>query len=205
MTDTTRRPASPQAPPESRELLRVGRVTRAHGLRGELEVRLDWADSSALSDAERVLLTLPDGRSELRAVAGVRQTHKGVLLRVEGVGDRTAADVWGGSTVSVLRSELPALAEGEYYLCDLQGLQVTGPAGVLGRVVDVQMYPSVDAIVIEAPSGDRFEQPLLPHWLSKVDVAAGVVALSSLEGLLEVPREGERQPAAERGTRRRED
>jgi 16S rRNA processing protein RimM len=171
-------------------------------LRGELEVRLDWSDSSALFDAERVLLSLPDGRSELRPVAGTRQTHKGVLLRVEGVGDRTAADEWGGATVSVLRSELPPLTEGEYYLCDLQGLQVTGPAGVLGRIVDVQMYPSVDAIVIEAPSGDRFEQPLLPHWLSKVDVAAGIVALSSLDGLLEVPREGEREPAAGRGTRR---
>lgn len=190
MTDTTRGPASPRAQFESRELLRIGRVARAHGLRGELEVRLDWADSSALFEAEHVLLTLLDGRSELRALAGTRQTHKGVLLRVEGLSDRTAADEWAGATVSVLRSELPALAEGEYYLCDLQGLQVMGPDGVLGRVVEVQMYPSVDAIVIEAPSGDRFEQPLLPHWLSKVDVAAGVVSLSSLDGLLEAPREG---------------
>lgn len=184
--------------------MRIGRVTRAHGLRGELEVRLDWADSNALLEAKHVLLALPDGRSELRTLAGTRQTHKGVLLKVEGVSDRTAADALGGATVSVLRKQLPALAEGEYYLCDLHGLQVTGPSGVLGQVVEVQMYPSVDAIVIEAPSGDRFEQPLLPHWLSKVDVAAGVVALSSLDGLLDAPREAERPPVPAGGTRRRE-
>lgn len=182
----------------------MGRVTRAHGLKGELEIRLDWADSRALLEAERVWLALPSGKSELRARLGARQTHKGLLLRVEGISDRTAADEWAGATVSVLRAELPALAEGEYYLCDLQGLQVTGPDGVLGRVVDVQMYPSVDAIVIEAPSGERFEQPLLPHWLGKVDVGAGTLALSSLEGLLEVAGESERPPVAEGRSPRRE-
>jgi 16S rRNA processing protein RimM len=182
--------------PEGKELLRVGRVARAHGLKGDLEIRLDWADSRALLEAESVLLALPGGKSELRALSTARQTHKGVLLRVEGVVDRTAADEWVGATVSVLRSELPPLAEGEYYLCDLQGLQVTGPEGVLGRVVEVQMYPSVDALVIETPGGDRFEQPLLPHWLGKVDVAGGKVILSSLDGLLELPRENER---AQRG------
>lgn len=169
--------------------MRIGRITRAHGLKGELEIRLDWADSRALLAARQVCLALPDGKSELRRLEGTRQTHKGVLLRIEGVADRTSADRWAGAAVSVLRSELPPLADGEYYLCDLQGLEVIGPGGVLGRVVEVQMYPSVDAIVIETPAGERFEQPLLPHWLGRVDVAAGTVMLSSLEGLLEVPRE----------------
>src|SRR5688572_4794354 len=183
--------------PAPKELLRIGRVTRAHGLKGDLEIRLDWADSDALLQAERVLLAVPGGKTELRALAGTRQTPKGVLLRVEGVADRTAADEWAGATISVLRSELPPLAEGEYYLCDLPGLTVTGTGGPLGRVVDVQMYPSVDAVVVETPAGERFEQPLLPHWLSKVDVAGGTLALSSLDGLLEVPRESERGSTAE--------
>lgn len=184
--------------PDPKELLRIGRVARAHGVRGELEIRLDWAGSSALQDARRVLLELPQGKGELFASLGTRQTHKGILLRLEGIADRTTADEWAGATVSVLRSELPPLEEGEYYLCDLQGLEVSGPEGALGRVVGIQMYPSVDAIVIETAAGERFEQPLLPHWLEKVDVAAGTVLLSSLEGLLEVPREGEREPARER-------
>ena len=204
MTDGARMPGSPQTPVEPKDLLRIGRVARAHGLKGELEIRLDWADSRALLEAERVLLALPDGKSALRALSGTRQTHKGVLLRVEGITDRTTADEWAGATVSVLRSELPPLQDGEYYLCDLEGLQVTGPEGVVGRVIGVQMYPSVDAIEIEAASGERFEQPLLPQWLERVDVAAGVVALSSLDGLLEVPAEPERERAAKSGARRSE-
>ena len=181
--------------------MRIGRVARAHGLKGEIEVRLDWADSRALLEAERVWLTLPEGKSELRALAGTRQTHKGLLLRLEGVADRTAAEALAGATVSVLRSELPPLAAGEYYLCDLQGLQVRGPEGALGLVIEVQMYPSVDTILIETPSGQRFEQPLLPDWLAAVDVAGGVISLCSLDGLLEVPGAGE---SAKEGAQRPE-
>ena len=167
--------------------LRIGRLTRAHGLKGELEVRLDWPDSRALLDAERVLLSRPDGSSESRVIASTRATGKGILVRLEGVEDRDAAEALCGSTVSVRRADLPPLEPGEYYLCDLVGLEVTGPSGQLGRVIEIQMYPSVDAIVIEAPDGARLEQPLLEEWLERVDVTGGGVVLRSLDGLLELP------------------
>ena len=171
----------------SGDALRIGRVMRAHGLKGELEVRLDWPDSRSLLEAKRLLLSLTDGVTQSRSIAGTRQTSKGILVRVEGVADRDAAEALAGATVSVLRSDLPPLEQGEYYLCDLVGLHVSGPAGAVGRVIEIQMYPSVDAIVIEAPSGERFEQPLLGEWLERVDVAGAGILLSSLDGLLEVP------------------
>ncbi|MEO8182216.1 MAG: ribosome maturation factor RimM [Deltaproteobacteria bacterium] len=171
----------------SDDALRIGRVTRAHGLKGELEVRLDWPDSRSLLDAPRLLLSLADGVTQSHAIAGKRQTPKGILVRLEGVGDRDAADALSGATVSVLRTDLPPLQEGEYYLCDLVGLGVSGPAGTVGRVIEIQMYPSVDAIVIEGPNGERFEQPLLAEWLERVDVPGGRVVLRSLDGLFEVP------------------
>jgi hypothetical protein len=49
------------------------------------------------------------------------------------------------------------------------------------------MYPSVDAIVIEAPSGARLEQPLLDHWVERVDMKARQIHLASVEGLIDVP------------------
>src|SRR4051812_14718826 len=85
--------------------LRIGRLARAHGLKGELEVRLDWPDSRALLEAERVLLSPPDGDSESYVIASTRSTGKGILLRLEGVEDRDAAEALCGSTVSVRRSD----------------------------------------------------------------------------------------------------
>jgi 16S rRNA processing protein RimM len=171
----------------SGDVLRIGRVARAHGVKGELEVRLDWPDSRSLLAAKRLLLSLADGATQSHAIAGKRQTPKGILVRLEGVADRNVAEALCGATVSVLRTDLPPLEEGEYYLCDLVGLGVSGPAGAVGRVIEIQMYPSVDAIVIEGASGERFEQPLLPEWLERVDVAGGRIVLRSLDGLFEVP------------------
>jgi len=178
------------------DALRIGRVTRAHGLKGELEVRLDWPDSRSLLEAPRLLLSLADGVTQSHSIAGKRQTPKGILVRLEGVGDRNAADALCGATVSVLRADLPPLQEGEYYLCDLVGLGVSGPAGTVGRVIEIQMYPSVDAIVIEGPNGERFEQPLLGEWLERVDVPGGLIVLRSLDGLFEVPGAPSAAPAA---------
>jgi len=186
------RPGSPvSAPPERNDPgqpLRIGRVSRPHGLKGELGIRLDWPDSRALLEAKSVVLSFPDGRTASHAIAGTRQTPKGVLVRFEGVGDRDAAEALSGAAVSVLRSDLPPLEDGEYYLCDLVGLTVTSPAGPVGRVIEVQMYPSVDAIVIETPGAERLELPLLAEWLEHVDVPAGSITLRSLDGLLEVSR-----------------
>lgn len=161
---------------------------RAHGLVGELEVRPDWSDSRGLLDASQVVLESADGGRRLFEVTRARQTPKGTLMLLAGIADRDAAEALRGQTVNVPRDALPSLAEGEYYLCDLVGLSVSWAAGTIGKVVEVQMYPSVDAIVIETPTGDRLEQPLLDQWVERVDLRERTITLASQDGLIEVPR-----------------
>ncbi len=170
------------------ETIRIGRVTRAHGVTGELEVRPDWEHSRGLLEAREVVLEALSGALEAHAVRAVRQTPKGILMVLEGITDRDAAEARRGNAVRVSRELLPALAEGEYYLCDLVGARVDCPDGHVGVVAEIQMYPSVDSIVIEAPDGTRFEQPLLDEWIESVDVGKRQVALSSRDGLIEEPK-----------------
>jgi 16S rRNA processing protein RimM len=167
------------------DTIRIGRVTRAHGVAGELEVRPDWEHSRGLLEAREVLLESESGEREARAVRSSRRTPKGVLLALEGIVDRDEAEARRGCAVLVRREELPSLADGEYYLCDLIGAQVECPEGPVGLVVEVQMYPSVDALVIEAADGVRFEQPLLDDWIARVEVKARRVVLVSRDGLIE--------------------
>src|SRR5262249_7290243 len=125
-----------------------------------------------------------------RGAVVARPTPKGVLLSLGGVHDRTAAESLQGWHVSVERAALPPLEEGEYYLCDLVGAEVLGPGGArLGRVVDLRIYPSIDALLIERAEGGFAEQPLVEPWLEGVDVAARQVVLSSTDGWLEVSAE----------------
>lgn len=176
--------------------IRVGRVTRAHGVVGELEVRPDWAESRDWLSAKHVVLESEAGVLEPRAVRSSRRTPKGVLLLLDGIDDRDAAEARRGCTVHVNRDALPRLGAGEYYLCDLVGATVSAPDGVVGTVVEVQMYPSVDAIMIEGADGSLFEQPLLDEWIATVDVESRRVELVSRDGLLEAdkPRSRSRAP-----------
>jgi 16S rRNA processing protein RimM len=188
------------------ESIELGRVSRAHGLRGELEVRLYWPESTALLEAERIVLSAPktDGSGAIESrvcrVRHARATPKGVLLTLHEVADRNAAELLRGWSVSLDRGEMPPLEDGEYYLCDTVGADVVGPDGAhLGRVLDLRLYPSVDALLIELDSGAHVEQPLVDHWVELVDVAGHKIVLSSTEGMLDVSDEKRPTEATEGG------
>jgi 16S rRNA processing protein RimM len=96
------------------ESIELGRISRPHGLRGEIEVRLHWPESTALLEAENVVLCAPPttaAGSERRVyrVRYARATPKGVLLCLDDVADRDAAEALKGWTVSLERTAMPPL------------------------------------------------------------------------------------------------
>jgi len=166
------------------ETLEIGRVSKAHGILGELRVAPHWEASDALLHAEQVWLSL-HGRSVIYAVERARAVPRAYLVKLRGVDDRTVAETLHGATVSVRRDALPPLEPGEYYLVDLIGAKVTGPdGGHIGEVTGVVSHPTVDVIVLRLENGKTAEQALSSPWLSHVDLAAHQVVLLSLDGLM---------------------
>lgn len=163
--------------------IEVGYVARVHGLAGELRITLHWAQSEALSPGRTIELRRGDTSRQARVVS-VRAGGKSWIVRLEGVVERTQAEAWKGASVWVSREQLPPLEDGEYYLTDLVGAEVVGPAGRVGRVVEIAVHPSLDAAVIETPDGRRLEQPLMDHWIERVDLESNQLVLSTLEGLI---------------------
>jgi ribosomal 30S subunit maturation factor RimM len=70
-------------------------------------------------------------------------------------------------------------------LADLIGSQVVGPDGEIGQVVEVRIFPTIDALVIERPDGVRVELPLNPHWVAEVNLEERRIVLSSTDGIIE--------------------
>lgn len=169
-------------------LLAIGRVARAHGLKGELRVEPFFEGSDALEHAPELFLSRAPESAEgaaRYAVEWARPVPRAYLVKVEGVVERDGAEALRGATVWVERAALPELeSEDEYYLVDLLGAKVTGPDGEIGTVVEIATHPSVDALVIETPDGRTLEQPLVPGFVARVSVAEKLVELSTLDGLL---------------------
>jgi 16S rRNA processing protein RimM len=148
-------------------------------------VALHWAHSDALLHAGEVVLAIRGQAVGKFKIRTARAANRAVLVSLEGIADRDRAETMRGATVSVARDSLPPLGPGEYYLCDLVGATVVGPGGAVGEVVEVRMHPSVDALVVRAPDGGLWEQPIAEPWIAAVDVANGRVELTSTEGLVE--------------------
>jgi 16S rRNA processing protein RimM len=161
----------------------VGWVAKAHGLKGEVSVRLHWPQSRAL--AEIGYAWLCDGTEERRLeVQSARSGGGAMLVKFAGIDDRDAADRLRGARVLVDREALPEPADGEYYLVDLLGARVEDPSGCVGEVVEVRVHASVDAVVIRTQAGELVEQPLAEPWIDVIDVAGRLVRLTTSDGLV---------------------
>ncbi|QJD28761.1 ribosome maturation factor RimM [Methylococcus geothermalis] len=126
----------------------VGRIVGAFGVRG-------WVKASSFTDPVGNVIryipwTLRQGDTERRVDVLEGREHGGcVIVRLQGVDTREAAEALKGFEVTVRRSQLPPPAPGEYYRVDLIGLKVTNLNGVeFGEVVDVMETGANDVLVV---------------------------------------------------------
>ena len=155
------------------EWLQVGYVARAHGLRGEVGVKPFDPDSQVLLDVGRLQLELKSGQTCLMSIRSARPAVREILIHLQGISDRTAAEALVGAAVRVHREELPAPEEGEYFQGDLVGLEAFDAQGVkLGEVVEVWETGPVPNLVIRGPglAMPELVVPFVEEFVPKVDL-----------------------------------
>ena len=154
----------------------LGRIADAHGIRGEVIVH------SYAELVENIAAYGPlDDKAGTRtfALKVVRVTPKGVIVRIKGVADRSAAEALKGTELYVARAKLPRAADDEFYHSDLIGLAAFDPDGKpVGRVVTVQNFGAGDLIEIAlegTPKTEfiRFADAFVPE----VDIKAGRIVV----------------------------
>lgn len=138
-------------------------VAGAHGVAGEVRLKLFGEGLEGLRPHKSFnggALTLSKVRSDNKG---------GAIARFAEVADRTAAEALRGTALTVPRSALPSLEEGEFYHSDLLDLPVITDTGdEVGRVCAVDNFGATDIIEIEKLDGKKFMVPLteqaVPRW-----------------------------------------
>lgn len=169
-------------------LLSIGKITGVHGLKGGLKVR-SHAESPDMFAPGRVLTLKktddpPDGAGGRSCtIRWVRPHQRGLLVGLEGIDDRSAAEALVGSRFYIRRSELPAPEEGAYYWADLIGLAVytTGDA-FLGRLTAIFPTGSNDVYVVRN-DGEEILVPALESVVVDIDLTAQTMRVDLPEGL----------------------
>jgi 16S rRNA processing protein RimM len=172
--------------PEPRYLA-VGLVVGAHGLRGELKIKLLTDDPHRFGRLERVFIGLEDAEPVPWSLEGYR-LHKGrALLRLEGCDDRVTAETLRGYLVQVPREEAIPLEEGEYFEHQILGLAVWTRADErLGIVEEIIFTGANEVYVVRDSAPDRREIliPAIQDVVLEVDLAAGRLVVDLPQGLV---------------------
>lgn len=139
-------------------------IAGAHGIGGEVRLKLFAESADSLKRHEQV--RVGDRLLTLASLKGDRTP----IARFAEIGDRTAAEGLRGQLVTVPRSALPPLGEGEYYHADLIGLRCETAGGEpLGTVVAVEDFGAGDILEIEKPDGRRAMVPFRAGVADLVD------------------------------------
>ncbi|MFC9239427.1 ribosome maturation factor RimM [Streptomyces decoyicus] len=164
----------------------VARIGRAHGIKGEVtvEVRTDEPELRLAPGA--VLATEPSSVGPLTIATG--RVHSGrLLLRFEGVADRTAAEALRNTLLiaEVDPEEVPEDPE-EFYDHQLIDLDVVTRDGTeIGRISEISHLPYQDLLVVQRPDGSEVLIPFVSEIVPEIDLEEQRAVVDPPPGLLD--------------------
>jgi 16S rRNA processing protein RimM len=159
----------------------VGKLRRAHGLRGEMLVEIITDFPERLQPGVTVYIGEPPRPLRIRS----RRTHgQGLLLAFDEYTTPEAASELRNELLFVPAHDRPPLPEGEYYHHQLLGLRVVADDGQeLGRLVEILDTPANDIYVVRAASGAERLLPAIEPVVREIDLPKGEIRVHLLPGL----------------------
>lgn len=154
--------------------LTVARVLKPRGLKGEVKIETYLSNPSQISHIKKVKIDKQEYTVEHISLDGVF----GYIKFLE-INDADAADALRGKEITASKSDLPSLAEGEYYIADMIGLSVIVSGERIGEVVDVAQYGSADVYTVKSAQG-TFCFPAIKGLIKQVDFQNGVIVLDGM-------------------------
>ncbi len=167
----------------SQELICVGAVTGARGLKGEVRIKSFTADPKDVSGYGDVF---EENGEKAYAIRITGQAKGQLLARLKGIEDRNAAEALKGTRLYVPKSALPEPDEDEFYFSDLVGLRADLlDGGNLGSIKEVHDFGA--GAILEVSGGEEgvVMVPFTRAVVPEVDLTNGRVVIDPPPGLLE--------------------
>ncbi|HEY5798356.1 MAG TPA: ribosome maturation factor RimM [Bosea sp. (in: a-proteobacteria)] len=164
-------------------LVLLGVIGAAHGIKGEVRIKTFTGDPLAIADYG----PLSDGKGRRFEIADIRPAKEVVVARLKGVTSREAAEGLNGVQLYVARDKIPEPDdEDEFLQADLIGCAVVGPDGAtLGTVTTVENYGAGDLLDIALADGRSVLMPFTKAFAPRIDIAARRIEVVPPEGLFE--------------------
>ena len=175
----------------SNTMVVMAQIGRAHGLKGEVHAQSFTADPLALTDYG----DLADAKGRVFKIAAMRSQGTGLVLKLEGVTTREAAEALNGVELLLPREALPDTEDDDFYHADLIGLEaVSTDNEAVGKILAVHNFGAGDMLELRLANGKAVFVPFTKAAVPTVSVKSGTVTIDAeAAGLLtdETPEPGE--------------
>jgi len=165
-------------------LLVVGRIGRAHGVRGEVTIEVRTDNPEERFAIGSILKTDPEDKGPLK-ITGAKVHSETLLLSFEGYSDRSAVEKL--RNVLLLADINPAdsnITEDDFHISQILGCKVVDKYGKeWGEVKEVLQLPSQDTLVLSYQGRD-FLIPFVKHFTPDIDITSRLITADNLEELM---------------------
>ena len=167
------------------QYITIGRVSRLHGIKGNLRIHYYNETRSDFLSYRKVYLEDRDGHLQAYEVKEAKIHNKFISARLKGCEGVADAEKLIGASVLVKRENLPPLEEGEYYWFEIIGMDVVTEEGrALGRVEAILPTGSNDVYLVQG-RGREWLIPATEEVIVRLDREKGQMVIHPIEGLLE--------------------
>jgi 16S rRNA processing protein RimM len=142
----------------------IGQISGVYGVKGWVRIHSHTEPVENLLGYSNWTMLRQGGWEAICIDAGKRH-GKGLVAHIEGVDDRSQAEALKGCDIAVPLTELPGLAEDEYYWHQLEGLSVECAGELLGRVDQMMATGAIDVMVVKPCEGSRDQRERLIPWI----------------------------------------
>nr|WP_321455226.1 ribosome maturation factor RimM [uncultured Cohaesibacter sp.] len=173
----------------------IAQFGAAHGVRGEVRIKLFAEDPDALFDYGP--LETADGSRQFEFLSA-RESKTVFVCRIKGLNNRNDVEALTGQRLYVDRDKLPELEEEEFYHSDLIGLDVRLEDGTsIGSIVAIHDFGSGDMLDVMPKRGKGYYIPFTREVVPELKISEGFVLVNPPEGLLDEADESERAQEGE--------
>ena len=158
----------------------VGRVTRPHGLKGELKFFPSDRDDVIVQREQRVRL----GETQLK-IESVRGAKSPFIIKFDGINSIEATKKLTGQELRVAREDFEPLPKGEYYRFEIEGLKAFDDTGKYYGIVEAVIATGSNDVYVVRSEGKEWLIPMIDSVVQIIDLEKGKLIFHCVEGLFE--------------------
>jgi len=167
-------------------LISFGKISKVHGLSGELRIVPFSRQLDNISTLERIFIIKTPESSPVELTITKSRVHKNTaVLKIQGIDSIEDAEKLVGNVIHVEMSDLQELEEDEYYWFDLIGLKAYTEEGqYIGQVKDL-IDRSIQSLLVVKNEDKEYLIPLTEPIIKEVDLKQSKIIITPINGLLD--------------------